>query len=344
MNQQIVNLRAISIIIIVLGHSIIIYDHTFDLLTSDVEMPHFESLKHLISFIQLKLLFSISGFLLCYKVMKWRERSNKEIARTFLPFFQNKVVRLLIPYACVALLWMDPIKIVLGVPNYTISPELLLQQLQFSNCGHLWYLPCLFFIFVVMFPVITLIRNNRIMHILLLFTLMGANYLYGRLPEAFQLQNVAYYLFYFYFGYFINYTIHLANEIKVATPSWLHYDNRLIRTISVTIFFIITLLAGQIVNRITSIGYEIYLSVVVLLMFYYYIPSFNNKVVNEISNRSYGIYLFHSPLIYITALYCPNIIPWLMLYLNFIVFGAIAYGLTVAVSRTRIRFIVGIQI
>lgn len=218
MNQQIVNLRALAIIFIVLGHSIIIYDHTFDLLTSDVEMPMFESLKHWISFIQLKLFFSISGFLLCYKVMKWREKSNQEIASTFLPFFQNKVARLLIPYVCVALLWMDPIKIVLGVPDYTLSAELLLQQLQFSNCGHLWYLPCLFLIFVVLFPLLALIRNSRIMHVLLLFVLMGINYLCGRLPEGFQLQNVAYYLFYFYFGYFINYTILLAKEIIITPP------------------------------------------------------------------------------------------------------------------------------
>ena len=69
MNQQIVNLRGIAILMVVLGHSIIIYDSTFELLKSEVQMPLFETLKHWISFVQMKLFISISGFLLAYKCL-----------------------------------------------------------------------------------------------------------------------------------------------------------------------------------------------------------------------------------------------------------------------------------
>lgn len=69
MNQQIVNLRGIAILMVILGHSIIIYDSTFDLLSTDVAMPLFETLKHWISFAQMKLFISISGFLLAYKYL-----------------------------------------------------------------------------------------------------------------------------------------------------------------------------------------------------------------------------------------------------------------------------------
>ncbi len=48
-------------------------------------------------------------------------------------------------------IWMDPIKIMLGVKDYDLSWNLILQQLQFSNCGHLWFLPCLFIIFIIMY-------------------------------------------------------------------------------------------------------------------------------------------------------------------------------------------------
>ena len=57
MDGRIINLRALAIILIVLGHSIIIYDPTFDLLKSNVEVPILADLKHIISFIQLKLFF-----------------------------------------------------------------------------------------------------------------------------------------------------------------------------------------------------------------------------------------------------------------------------------------------
>lgn len=70
MNQQIVNLRGLAILLVVLGHSIIIYDSTFDLLTTDVQMPLFETVKHIVSFVQMKLFISISGFLLAYKCLK----------------------------------------------------------------------------------------------------------------------------------------------------------------------------------------------------------------------------------------------------------------------------------
>ncbi len=70
MNQQIVNLRGLAILLVVLGHSIIIYDSTFGLLTTDVQMPLFETVKHIVSFVQMKLFISISGFLLAYKCLK----------------------------------------------------------------------------------------------------------------------------------------------------------------------------------------------------------------------------------------------------------------------------------
>ena len=69
MNQQIINLRGIAILLVIIGHSIIIYDSGFELLTSEVQMPLFETIKHWISFVQMKLFISVSGFLLAYKCL-----------------------------------------------------------------------------------------------------------------------------------------------------------------------------------------------------------------------------------------------------------------------------------
>ena len=79
----------------------------------------------------------------------------------------------------------------------------------------------------------------------------------------------------------------------------------------------------------------------VLLLFYTIISHCTNTYLNEVSRRSYGIYLFHSPLIYITACLCPNINPWLMLFINFAVFGIIACLITVYISKSRLKFIIG---
>lgn len=70
MNQQIIIIRGIAILLVVIGHSIIIYDTRFELLSSEIQYPFFETLKHWISFVQMKLFISISGFLLAYKCLK----------------------------------------------------------------------------------------------------------------------------------------------------------------------------------------------------------------------------------------------------------------------------------
>lgn len=45
-----------------LGHSIIIYDTNFKLLSTEVDMPLFETIKHWISFIQFKFFLHIRLF------------------------------------------------------------------------------------------------------------------------------------------------------------------------------------------------------------------------------------------------------------------------------------------
>ena len=87
------------------------------------------------------LFFSISGFCFCLS-------QNKSLNRKMI---LNKVKRLIIPYFTIAFLYMDPIKILLDVPGYKFSLNLLMQQfILFQNndiygiCQH--YFSCLSFL------------------------------------------------------------------------------------------------------------------------------------------------------------------------------------------------------
>lgn len=134
------NLRAIAILLVVLGHSIIIYDPNWGLISSDVECLPLMYLKKVINLVQMPLFFSLSGF--CYGLSK-NQTFNKKMLK-------NKFMRILLPYFFICFLYMDPIKIGLGVPGYDFSFEMLIQQLVlFVNNGHLWYLPALFLMFIV---------------------------------------------------------------------------------------------------------------------------------------------------------------------------------------------------
>lgn len=86
------NLRAIAILLVVLGHSIIIYDSGWGITTSEIECLPFYYLKKIINVIQMPLFFSISGFCFCLS-------QNKSLNRKMI---LNKVKRLIIPYFTIA--------------------------------------------------------------------------------------------------------------------------------------------------------------------------------------------------------------------------------------------------
>ena len=71
------------------------------------------------------------------------------------------------------------------------------------------------------------------------------------------------------------------------------------------------------------------------------IPNKTNTVIRKISDNSFGIYLFHSPLIYIIYSSFIDSCPWVVLFLNFIVMGLLSYILTIVISKTRLKFIIG---
>ena len=66
-----------------------------------------------------------------------------------------------------------------------------------------------------------------------------------------------------------------------------------------------------------------------------------STITQCISRNSYGIYLFHSPLIYITASYIPEWSPCVVVFMNLVVFGFLAYLFTVFVRRIKLSFVIG---
>lgn len=346
MNQRIINLRCFAIFLIVFGHSIIIYDRTFDLFHTDVMMPAFEKLKHITSYIQLKLFFAISGYLLFYKISKWKDCSLRSV---YLSFVSDKFMRLLIPYFCVCFLWMDPIKIWLQVPEYTLSMGLFAKQIGFMECGHLWFLACLFLMFVITFPFIFVLKRSVTANFIAFVVLLGLWYILP-LPSALQLDNVKYYLPFFFLGYLMHYVQNTPSDsvlsrlqVQCVVTIKNVVSNRLFAFLGTLLVLLVLLFLGMVLYHYTSIGFDMYLSVLLVIVFFMFFPKGKLSIIDELSRHSYGIYLFHSPLIYITAFKCPNINPWLMLFVNFIVFGGVAYLLSKYISNSRYKFILGLK-
>ena len=78
-----------------------------------------------------------------------------------------------------------------------------------------------------------------------------------------------------------------------------------------------------------------------LIAFYVIIGSKSNKLLTFLSNNSFGIYLFHSLLVYITYSKMANANPMIVVFLNLFVFGEIAIVLTLFFRKTKLRVFIG---
>lgn len=78
-----------------------------------------------------------------------------------------------------------------------------------------------------------------------------------------------------------------------------------------------------------------------VLFIYQTIPENNNQIINKISENSFGIYLFHSPLVYITYAYIPNAMPLWVVLLNLVVFGILSFYLSEGIKKTKLKFVIG---
>ncbi|MBQ8821999.1 MAG: acyltransferase [Lachnospiraceae bacterium] len=321
-NQKIVNLRALAILIVVFGHSIIIYSSDWNLYQTNVQCPILDFMKKIIDFFQMQLFFSLSGYLFFFSQRKERKVST---------FLFEKTKRLLIPFCAISALWMIPIRMLVGYSGYS---NMTFFEIYFSKViygkdnGHLWFLPTLFLIFSIMYFICKILYKKDlplfyiISGIFLLIISLASKKIYIHSYA----NNVMRYLIWFYVGFVINrYEKELTIYKKIlSTSAFLS----LMLGITLEIFY-------------ASFLSEYLISGCLVFIAYLLMPCISNNLTSNIDRNSFGIYLFHSPLIYITFATMPNAHPLIIILINFILFGILAYIMTITVRKLKLYFILG---
>lgn len=321
-NQRICNLRAIAILMVVLGHSVILYSPSWTLYESDIICTPLAVAHRIIDIIQMPLYFSISGYLFYYS-----QGRNTD----FVCFTKNKVKRLLVPFLVFSLCWMVPIKLLInysGYQNQSIMAIIVKKILWGNDNGHLWFLVALFLIFVVMYFVCRYLytHKNDKLNVVVMVVLLILSFFSHGLRAVPCLRNAALYMFWFFVGFLFNYYHqHFTARKKVISVVGV------IASITAIIFYFA--IPYSVVKYIAA-----FLCVATL---YNIVPNRTNQFTRKLDEDSYGIYLFHSPLIYVTCTYLLNANPLLVLFINFIVFGGLSMILTELVRKTKLKFIIG---
>lgn len=326
---KIENIRVLAIMLVVLGHSIILYSPRWELFETTRQAPHLSCLKRGIDMIQMPLFFSLSGYLFVFTHRKkWR----------IWKLVKNKFVRLIVPYFGIGLLYMVPIRLAVGYSGYVGNHfvDIILKFLLANDVGHLWFLPTLFLIFMLselILIIVEMISPWKELSGIILLIMGGLLYLegyriglgYGPLLSAYN------YLMWFSLGYCINaYGKYFQKLYEVCV-------------IKCGLLLINMFLVGHVLMASSSVRLLLSLGLSVLLIFNIYgtMPGKSSSIVEKIDRNSFGIYLFHSPLIYITFASIPNVHPGIVVFVNFIIFGLTAFGLTELVRRTKLKVLIG---
>ena len=144
------NIRAIAILLVVFGHSIILYSSSWNLYSTTNNVPVLNICKDFINIIQMPLFFALSGFLF-----------TSSLKKEFSVVMKDKTKRLLVPYFIIALFWLIPIRLSVNYPGYNVPFLTIIGKciLYGSDNGHLWYLIALFWCFIFCRLLTAVIRN-----------------------------------------------------------------------------------------------------------------------------------------------------------------------------------------
>lgn len=341
--NEVILIRIFAILSVVVGHSIIVYTG-WGWYTMPVSSAFLDKTKELIDIYQMPLFISLSGYLFYYLKIESGKYANFNL------FLQSKFQRLLIPYIVVGIFYMIPLRIFGNYAAYEGKPllNIIFYDLLIGNDpGNLWFLPVLFIIFIVFFfyATYTFKKNNSFIffHFIIFFMISLVSY---RVPNILFVSRAMYYAIFFFFGFqlFSFRDILIKRSLPILiTSGILQFSSQVSQNFT---------LPSNIYTRAFSDSIVLFASMFSCLFFYTLFIKINelyqelakNNKVNFIDKNSFGLYLFHSPLIYPILDYFTKfrINPLLFSLMNFITIASISLLLAEVLSRSRhLKFIVG---
>ena len=203
----------------------------------------------------------------------------------------KKAKRLLIPFLAVWFFWNLPIKYFSGY-YAGVSIKGMLLQLIFPSCVYLWYLECLFFVFLIASFICKLEIKKQIVAVTFCWC-MGV-VLYKKLDQYHVLGDPLYYLLWFYLGY------RLENIIV-----WLKKHN--VWKYSSILGAFLVVCVSFVIDKIAKFPPFHFLSSYVICPFFMLIvlnymvrhTKINSTAVKKMSDYGMGIYLYAEPLNYL---------------------------------------------
>jgi peptidoglycan/LPS O-acetylase OafA/YrhL len=316
-------LRTFAILIVVLGHSMIVYQYNWGIYTPIIKSSFFNALKTYIDTFQMPLFIFISGYMYYY-CKKECGKYNK-----LSKFSADKIKRLLVPYICIAFIYVLPIRMMTNYSGYygNNAFEIILKYIITGvDVGHLWYLLAIFEIFIVFYLFESVIKKIGVPVSFIIIAI--ANIVSFKFPNIFQISSSIHYFMFFYLGYIIRkyeqaftYEFKGKNNVILIVTLFILQFLFLIGSIKMSNNNIMDTLFKNSMSLACNISVTIFYFLVLSSISTKYKSLNNNKILKYLDSESFAIYLFHSPLVYIVLKYVANkdISPFLVVTSIFII-------------------------
>lgn len=332
--DEVTAMRTILALLIVLMHSFTCYQGGWSLPEGCIDIPLYKWIARVAFAFTLEAFVFISGYLFAFQKITLNKSGRVII---------NKLKRLILPSIIFSVLYFVIFFEYKGLGNFVYS--------IINGCGHMWYLPMLFWCFVG----VVILQKIKIGDGWKLLLLALIN-LFWPLSLPFQIETATNYIFYFYLGYVVyKYSERIKESIttKSLIISWI---------IFIVVFIILRPLKETIVigdqdfrlYKLLSISARgacqlIYATIGTITfyvtMVYYTQRKQLGKFTISLASCCFGIYLIHQFLLiglYYNTNFASLVGAYWLPWLGFIIVLLISYLLASLSLKTKIgKFLIG---
>jgi len=332
------NMKVIGIILVLLAHSTHLYTGGWAY-TSPYPSNFFNIFTWYIYSFHMPLFVFISGAVFCYASERGKYPSLSKL-------FVKKIHRLLIPYLFVGLVYMIPLRIIIGYYKGVSYKSLAFDFLTTIGSGHLWYLYVLF-VLTIIFWLLRPIIGKRKTYLPIFALSVILYFISPRLPIKFLIGATAHFFIYFYVGYLFQTNrrtvLRYFREINYKTILYT-------LIVQLLIFFLLRVLTENQTSLVITGGvmiFEIFLAMIGVLLLYLVVNAIMSSRINFfnfwplaiIKKYNMSIYLLHEPIIFAILSYIAIVKMYPFLIVSLCFFGSLITSLLLAKIISKNKFL-----
>lgn len=318
--------RSVLILLVVLGHSLIFWNGNWIFDNIAIQAPILGHIGNWIGTYHTQALTAVSGF--TYEFVMENRGGYK-----FFHLVNKKVRRLLVPFLVVSIFWILPLTSFL----IDIDADYFVNKFVMGKSpAQLWFLLMLFDVFILFFPLRSLLGKSQVFYLIFPLLYYVAETLGDISNNYFQFFTALRYLSFFALGHIIykyrdvffdNSRCNLRKPLFLCLLALIH-----------VVAYIVYLqnIQGTRTLLMLYLNFGGCITAIAILLFVGERVNPKNKLMAILNENSFAVYLFHQQIIYYTLFFLNGLInPMLHAIINFVISFVLSLIISFVIRKSR---------